>query len=81
MTSFNLQNHEFQIQFRYMSIEINIYCVNRELCFLHISYNTLLSMFVKNDKNVASGVLPVNDKNVALVLKGLNFIFDRPVVK
>jgi hypothetical protein len=38
-------------------------------------------MFVKNDKNVASGVLPVNDKNVALVLKGLNFIFDRPVVK
>ena len=81
MTSFKLLNHEFQIQFRYLSIEIYIYCVNRELCFLHISYNTLLSMFVKNDKNVASGVLPVNDKNVALVLKGLNFIFDRPVVK
>ena len=52
MTSFKLQNLEFQIQFRYLSIEIYIYCVNRELCFC-IGYNTLLSMFVKNDKNVA----------------------------
>ena len=33
MTSFQLQNHKFQIQFRYLSIEIYIYCVNRELCF------------------------------------------------
>jgi hypothetical protein len=31
MTSFKLQNHEFQIPFRYLSIEINIYCVNSEL--------------------------------------------------
>jgi hypothetical protein len=33
MTSFKLQNHEFQIQFSYLSIEIYIRCVNRELCF------------------------------------------------
>ena len=71
MTSFKLQNHEFQIQFRYLSIAIYIDCVNRELCFciLHSFINVCQKRQI-----CRFGVLPVNDKNVVLALKGLSIV-------
>ena len=51
MTSFKFRYYEFQIQVCYISIEIYIVTVSIANCVF--AYNTLLSMSVKNDKNVA----------------------------
>ena len=71
MTSCKLQNHEFQIKVRYLSIGIYSYCVNRELCFC--TKHSFINVCQKRQK-CHFGVLPVSDKNVALALKGLTAI-------
>ena len=53
--------------FHDVSIGVYIYCINCKLCFC--IYNSLIKVCQKRQK-CRFGVLTMNDKNVALALKG-----------